>query len=40
MTREQLEQLSKSQLIEIILQQQATILQQQALIEQLRARIA
>ena len=40
MTRQQLEQLSKAELIEIILQQQATILQQQALIEQLLARVA
>jgi len=40
MTRKQLQQLSKSQLIDIILQQQATIHQQQALIEQLQARVA
>jgi len=40
MTREQLEQLCKAELIAIILQQQATLLQQQALIEQLQARVA
>lgn len=40
MTREQLEQLSRAELVEIILQQQATILQQQATIEQLQARVA
>jgi len=40
MTRQQLEQLSKAELIEIILQQQATILRQQALITQLQAAVA
>ncbi len=40
MTREQLEQLSKAELVEIILQQQATILQQQALIAQLQTAVA
>ena len=40
MTRKQLEQLPSAELIEIILQQQATLLQQQALMEQLQVRIA
>lgn len=40
MTRRELEQLSKAELIEIILQQQAAILQQQALITQLQAAVA
>ena len=40
MTREQLGQLSKTELVEIILQQQATILQQQALSTQLQAAVA
>ncbi len=40
MTRQELEQLSKAELIEIILQQQTTMLQQQALTEQLQARVA
>jgi len=40
MTRQELEQLSKAELIEIILQQQATILQQQSLIAHLQAAVA
>ena len=39
MTRKQLEQLPKAELIEIILQQQAAILQQQAVVEQSQERM-
>jgi len=39
MSRQELEQLSRAELIEIVLQQQATLLHQQALLGQLQARV-